>query len=180
MGTSLDMSTAYHPQTDGQTEVTNRSLGNLLRCLVGDNIKSWDTNLCQAEFAHNHTLNRSLGFCPFRVVYGVVPRCPFDLGTAPDRTRHHGEAIDFVSDLQEIHQSSQLNLEASMAKYKAAADVKRREVLFAPRDLVWIYLTKELLPLRDYNKLKYKKIGPLEILERINPNAYRVKLPEGM
>ena len=47
--TSLDMSTAYHPQTDGQTEVTNRALGDLLRCLVGDNIKSWDTKLCHVR-----------------------------------------------------------------------------------------------------------------------------------
>ena len=104
LGTSLDMSSAYHPQSDGQTEVTNRSLGNLLRCLVGDNIKSWDAKLCQAEFAHNHALNRSLGFSPFRVVYGLVPRCPLDLATFPDKTRHHGEAIDFVTDLQKLHQ----------------------------------------------------------------------------
>lgn len=45
LNTSLDMRSAYHPQTDGQTEVTNRSLGNLLRCLVGDSIKTWDSKL---------------------------------------------------------------------------------------------------------------------------------------
>lgn len=74
-------STAYHPQTDGQTEVVNRSLGNLLRCLVGDNLKSWDLKLCQAEFAHNSALNRSTGFPPFQVVYGSIPRGPTDLVT---------------------------------------------------------------------------------------------------
>lgn len=107
VGTSLDMSSAYHPQTDGQTEVVNRSLGNLLRCLVGDNIKSWDTKLCQAEFAHNHATNRSTGFSPFRVVFGLIPRGPLDLATTPDRTRHHGEAIDFIQDLQDVHKRAQ-------------------------------------------------------------------------
>lgn len=178
LGTTLDMSTAYHPQTDGQTEVTNRSLGNLLRCLVGDNIKTWDTKLGKAEFAHNHALNRSLGMSPFRAVYGFVPRCPLDLITPPDKTRHHGEAIDFVADLQSLHQQARSHLESSAVKYKASADLKRREVIFEPGDLVWVYLSKERLPLREYNKLKSKKIGPVEVLERINPNAYRVKLPD--
>lgn len=76
--------------------------------------------------------------------------------TVPNRTRHHGEAIDFITDLQAVHQSAQLQLEASSAKYKAAADVKRREVIFSPGGLVWVYLTKERLPLCDYNKLKSK------------------------
>ncbi|XP_056858293.1 uncharacterized protein LOC130507621, partial [Raphanus sativus] len=162
LGTSLDMSSAYHPQSDGQTEVTNRSLGNLLRCLVGDNIKTWDSKLSQAEFAHNHALNRSLGFSPFHVVYGIIPRCPLDLTTTPDRTRHHGEAVDFVADIQTIHRQAQANLEATTIKYKASADKKRREVIFEPGEQVWVYLTKERLPLRDYNKLKSKKIGPCE------------------
>ena len=85
--------------------------------------------------------------------------------------------MEFVNDLQQLHQQAQNNLETSAAKYKSAADAKRQEVLFAPGDLDWIYLTKERLPLREYNKLKSKKIGPVEILECINPNAYRVQLP---
>lgn len=178
--TSLDMSSAYHPQTDGQTEVTNRALGDLLRCLVGDNIKSWDSKLCQAEFAHNHALNRSLGFSPFHVVYGLVPRCPMDLSTLPDRTRFHGQAVDFVEDQQALHKHAKVNLESAQAKYKEAADVKRREVDFKVGDLVWVVLTKDRLPLREYSKLKSRKIGPVEVLERINANAYRVKLPPHM
>ena len=177
LGTSLDMSSAYHLQTDGQTEVTNRSLGNLLRCLVGDNIKSWDSKLGQAEFAHNHAFNRSLGFCPFQVVYGLIPRAPLDLSTLPDRTRTHGEAIDFVTELHDVHRLARDNLAASTARYKQDADKKQRELIFQPGDLVWVVLTKERFPAREYNKLKSRKIGPVQILERINPNAYRIQLP---
>ena len=61
VNTRFDFSSAYHPQTDGQTEVVNRALGDLLRCLVGDNVRSWDLKLSQAEFAHNHAVNRSSG-----------------------------------------------------------------------------------------------------------------------
>ena len=82
--TKLDFSSAYHPQTDGQTEVVNRSLGNLLRCLVDDNLKSWDLKLCQAEFAFNHSVNRSTGLSPFQIVYGLMPRSPLDLAPVPD------------------------------------------------------------------------------------------------
>ena len=64
MGTKLRFSSAYHPQTDGQTEVVNRSLGNLLRCLVGEHIKGWDTMLPTTEFAYNSSVNRSIGMTP--------------------------------------------------------------------------------------------------------------------
>ena len=167
------MSLAYHPQT----EVTNRALGDLLRCLVGDNIKSWDVKLCQAEFAHNHAFNRSVGFAPFQVVCGFVPRCPLDLTTLLDHTRTHGQVLDLVEDLQQVHREAKSNLEASMEKYKQAADSKRRELIFNPGDLVWIVLTKDRFPIHEYNKLKSRKIRPLEVVERINANAYPIKLP---
>lgn len=130
LGTSLDMSSTFHPQTDGQTEVTNRSLGNLLRCLVGDNLKSWDDKLPRAEFAHNHAFNCSQGFSPFQVVFGIIPRAPLDMTTLLDRTRVHGEAFDFVTDLQDTHRLALDNLQVSTARYKQDADKKRRELIF--------------------------------------------------
>lgn len=87
-------------------------------------------------------------------MYGLVPRCPLDLATTPDRTRHHGEAIDFITSLQDVHAQARARLELSTEKYKKAADLKRRELIFAPGDLVWVYLTRDRLPLREYNKLK--------------------------
>ena len=178
LNTSLDMSTAYHPQTDGQTEVVNRSLGNMLRALVGSNIKSWESCLSQAEFAHNHAVNRSSGFSPFQTVYGFAPRCPLDLIPVLDPSRMHSRAVDFVSSIQEVHKTVLRNLEESSSKYKAAADRKRRELIFNSRDLVWVVLTKDRMPAHEYNKLRSRKFGPVRALELINPNVYRLELPD--
>jgi len=92
-----------HPQTDGQTEVVNRSLGNLLRCLVSDNLKSWDLKLCQAEYPHNHAVNRSTGFSPFQVVYSNLPKGPLGLSIVPQPKKIVKRASDFVGELSECH-----------------------------------------------------------------------------
>ncbi|KAI9174135.1 hypothetical protein LWI28_012455 [Acer negundo] len=177
VNTRLDFSSAYHPQTDGQTEVVNRALGDLLRCLVGENVRSWDLKLSQAEFAHNHAVNRSTGFSPFQVVYSLVPRSPIDLIPLPSKTRVHRKAEDFVQGLHEVHKQVQEKLLQSVEKYKLAADKKRRHLEFEVGDFVWAVLTKDRFAVGEYNKLAAKKIGPLEIVEKINPNAYRLKLP---
>lgn len=171
------MSSAYHPQTDGQTEVVNRSLGNMLRCLVGDNLRSWDSILCQAEFAHNNAHNRSLGFSPFKVVYGVVPRGPLALTTTPQPGEFHGRALELVEENTDVHQRALDHLSGTTIKYKRAADKRRREVRFEVGDQVWAVLTKERFPTGQYNKLKPRKIGPVEVVEKINENAYRLRLP---
>ena len=64
---------------DGQTEVTNRTLGVLLRALIKSNLKSWDQLLVHAEFAYNWSLSMTTDLSPFKVVFGVKPLSPLDL-----------------------------------------------------------------------------------------------------
>ena len=71
--TKLNFSITFHPQTDGQIEVVNKSMGNMLRCIIGERITSWDLFLPQAKFAYNSLVNRSTGLSLFQVVYGRVP-----------------------------------------------------------------------------------------------------------
>ncbi|GJX78733.1 putative reverse transcriptase domain-containing protein [Tanacetum coccineum] len=84
---------------------------------------------------------------------------------------------DFVEGLHEVHKAVRDNLARANSKYKQDADQKRRQVDFEVGDFVWAILTKDRFPVGEYNKLSAKKIGPLEIVEKINSNAYRLKLP---
>ncbi|KAJ0804016.1 hypothetical protein HanLR1_Chr00c1522g0808401 [Helianthus annuus] len=84
---------------------------------------------------------------------------------------------DFVEGLHEVHNAVYDHLTRANLKYKQAADQKRRHVEFEEGDFVWAVLTKDRFTVGEYNKLSAKKIGPVEIVEKINPNAYRLKLP---
>ncbi|KAF7114022.1 hypothetical protein RHSIM_RhsimUnG0101200 [Rhododendron simsii] len=95
----------------------------------------------------------------------------------PDLKRIHGKAKDFVQQLQCIHKETEHHLRDSTAKYKHEADRKRRFVEFDVGDFVYAVLTKDRYSTHDYNKLVARKIGPVEVIEKINPNAYHLKLP---
>ena len=77
----------FSSQDYGQTEVINRSLGNLLRTLVGEHTGSWDLKLATAEFAYNKTVNRTTGKSPHEIVYGFRPRQHIDLIPMSDHIR---------------------------------------------------------------------------------------------
>jgi len=83
LGTKLLFSTTCHPQTDGQTEVTNQTLGTLLRVLIRPNAKAWDLLLPHAEFAYNKAPSKATGPSPFKVVYRIDPLSPNDLTPWP-------------------------------------------------------------------------------------------------
>jgi len=87
MGTHLKFSTTCHPQTDGQTEVTNRTLGTLLRVLVKKNVKAWDELVPHAEFACNRAPSKATHLSPFQVVYGYNPKTPLNLTPIPTPTK---------------------------------------------------------------------------------------------
>ena len=83
LGTKLLFSTSNHPQTDGQTEVTNRTLDTLFRAIISKNLKSWEECLSICEFAYNRTLHTATNHSPFEVVYGFNPLTPLDLVPLP-------------------------------------------------------------------------------------------------
>ncbi|VFQ88052.1 unnamed protein product [Cuscuta campestris] len=164
-------------KTDGQTEVVNRSLGNLLRCLAGSKPKQWDLALPQAEFAYNRSINRTTGLSPFQIVLGQNPSGVLDLAPIPRVGHNHPRAEEMTENLRSIHDQVRRKIEESNNKYKARVDKHRRQVLFDVGDFVWAVLTKDRFPVGEYDKLKDRKIGPCEIVQRINDNAYRLRLP---
>ena len=76
LGTKLLFSTTCHHQMDGQTEVVNQTLSQLLRCLVGKNLKTWEECLPDAEFAYNRVVNSTTSYSPLEVVYSFNPPPP--------------------------------------------------------------------------------------------------------
>jgi hypothetical protein len=88
---------------DGQTEVVNRSLGDLLRSLVTEHHSQWDHILPQVEFTYNDSLNRSIGKSPFQVVYGMQPRGVSELKDAKQAEFKSASAEDFAEGMKELH-----------------------------------------------------------------------------
>ena len=83
----------------------------------------------------------------------------------------------FIHNLQQVHQQTYDHLIASTTKYKVAVSYHRRQVEFNVGDLVWVVMTKDRMPPHEYNNLKPRKIGALEIVEKINQSAYSLRLP---
>ena len=175
--TDLRFSSTAHPQTDGQTEVVNRTLGNLIRSLCLEKPKQWDLALAQAEFAYNNAVHRSTGKSPFSIVYTRTPRVVLDLVSLPGG---NAEAEKLTEDYRATLEEVQQKLGESNNKYKVQADKHKRAKVFNVGDQVLVFLHKERFPAGTYGKLKQKKYGPFRITHRINDNAYVVDLPDNM
>jgi hypothetical protein len=179
LGTKLKFSTACHPQTDGQTEVVNRTLGALLRALVSKDKKSWDTLLSHAEFAYNRSPNRATKLSPFEVVYGKNPLKPMDLSPMSTSTKFSFEASKRVEEIKKLHEEVREKIMRYTQRIEEKVNQKRKKVIFKPGDLVWIHLKKERFPNRRKGKLKPRSDGPFEVIEKIGDNAYKLKLDDG-
>ncbi|KAE8701689.1 hypothetical protein F3Y22_tig00110515pilonHSYRG00071 [Hibiscus syriacus] len=177
LGTQLNFSSTYHPQTDGQTEVVNRSMGNLLRCLEGTKPKQWDLALPQAEFSYNRSKNITTGLSPFEIVYGQNSSGVLDLAHIPRIGRFSPKENEMAKYLRGIHGQVKHTIHESNTKYKTRVDSHRRQVLFDVGDFVWVVLTRDRFLVGEYNKLKDRKIRPYEVVQKINDNAYRLRLP---
>ena len=177
--TELKFSSTAHPQTDGQTEVVNKFLGNLIRCICGERKGQWDLALSLAEFSYNNSKHRSTGRSPFSIVYTKVPTHVVDLVKLPSRGNSKS-ALSFADNYTELFEEIRGALEAQNQKYKQLADCKKRPKSFQVGDKVMVYLRKERLPLGVKGKLRQRRYGPFSIMRKINDNAYVIDLPSDM
>ncbi|KAL6223457.1 hypothetical protein ACLB2K_006844 [Fragaria x ananassa] len=176
LGTKQQFSSSHHPQTDGQTGVVNRSLGNLLRSLVGKNLCQWDMILAQAEFAYNKSPSQTTGTSPFFIVDGRNPISPLDLVPLPTTIQFGGDAADQAKYIKKLHEQVRNDILKKNAQYQAQANKHRKPAIFKEGDLVWIHLRKERFPRGRYGKLKSRADGPFKVIQRINDNAYKIEL----
>ena len=180
IGTSLEYSTSFHPQSDDQTEVVNQSLGNLLRCLVGNNPKQWESVLPLAKFAYIASINRSTNSSPFEVVYGSNPSSIVDLTPLPLSNRVHPKGVEMVELMKQTHEDIKRNIEENNEKYKIVADKHKKHKVYVVGDLVWVVISKERQLAGLFSKLQHRKVGLCRILHKINDNAYQVELPPNL
>ena len=146
LNTQLKFSSDFQPQTDGQTEVISRSLGDLLRCLVGEHINNWDQILPMAEFAYNSSVNQSTDISPFEIVTGLLPRKPIDLVPLPIEARPNVEAEAFSKHKQDLNDDVRRKTSLSNENYKARTDLKRKFDVFKKGDMVMVRIRLKRFP----------------------------------
>ena len=142
LGTKLLFSTSYHPQTDGQTEVTNRTLGSLLRTMLRANPRRWEDLLSCVEFSYNRAVHSATSLSPFQVVYGRNPLTPMDLVPRPWKDGDHAAGANRAEFIKELHERTREQLERRAAQYEAKANKGKKRVTYAPGDLVWLHYAK--------------------------------------
>jgi hypothetical protein len=170
-------STANHPQSDGQTEVVNRTLETFGRCFACEKPRMWSKYLSWAEYAYNTSHHSSIDMTPFEALYGYPP---------PNWvTYEHGSSKVLEVDQQlrtrdDIFSILKRNMLKAQTRMKQIYDRGRQDREFNEGEWVWLKRLpkgkKELFG-RPYSKLLPKYYGPFKVEQRIGRAAYRLNLP---
>jgi hypothetical protein len=121
--TKLLFSTTCHPQTDGQTEVVNRTLSSLLRAIIKRNLKTWEDCLPHVEFAYNRSIHLATKCSPFEIVYGFNSLSPLDLTSLPLSERVNLDGKKKAEFVKMIHEKARLNIERRTKQYVHQANM---------------------------------------------------------
>ncbi|KAL0539443.1 hypothetical protein IC582_023655 [Cucumis melo] len=176
LGTRLDFSTAFHPQTDGQTERLNQILEDMLRACVLEFSGSWDSHLHLMEFAYNNSYQATIGMAPLEALYGKCCRSLVCWGEVGEQGMRGPELVQTTN---AAIQKIRARMLTAQSRQKSYADVRRKDLEFEVGDMVFLKVApmKGVLRFVKKGKLSPRFVGPFEILERIGPVAYRLALP---
>ena len=166
LGTRLDFSTAFHPQTDGQTERLNQILEDMLRACVMDFTGSWDTKLHLMKFPYNNSFQATIGMAPFEASYGKRCRSSLCWDEVGERELVGPELVYITN---EVVQKIRARMHTAQSRQKSYFDVKCRNLEFEEGDPVFLKVApmKGILRFGRKGKLSLRFIGPFKILERI-------------
>ncbi|GJR63579.1 putative reverse transcriptase domain-containing protein [Tanacetum coccineum] len=170
LGTQLDMSTAYHPETDGQSERTIQTLEDMLRACVIDFGKGWDKHLPLVEFSYNNSYHASIKAAPFEALYGRKCRSPVCWAEVGDSQLTGPEIIQETT--EKIVQIRQ-RLQAARDRQRSYANVRRKPLEFQVGDRVMLKVSPQL-QLND--KLNFVE-EPVEVMDREIKQLKRSRIP---
>ncbi|WVZ50706.1 hypothetical protein U9M48_001938 [Paspalum notatum var. saurae] len=177
MDTRLNFSSAYHPQTDGQTKRTNQILEDMLRACAIKYGTSWDKSLPYAEFSYNNSYQASIKMSPFQVLYGRRCRTPLHWDQPREKQLFGPEIIE---DAEHQVRMIRENLRIAQTRQKSYADYRRRDLEFVVGDFMYLKVS----PIRGLRRFKVKGklapryIGPFKIIDRKGEVAYQLELPD--
>jgi hypothetical protein len=175
LGTSLDYSSAFHPQTDGQMERVNQVLEDLLRACVLTYNTDWEKSLPYAEFSYNNSYQASFKMAPFEALYGRKCRTPLMWSEVGEQTFFSPAAI---VEAEENVAKVRENLKIAQSKQKSYADQKRKDISFDVGEHVYLKVSPLLGTKRFHikGKMSPRYVGPYPIVKRIGKVAYKLEL----
>ena len=177
LGTKLAPSSAYHPQTDGQSEIANRKVEEMIRAFANFKKDNWDEYLIDVEVAYNSAVNSTTLCTPFFVNYGLHPKI-FPIESI---TSNNPSVSEFLSSAQAATKFAHDRISQQNEKMAKYANKSRMQQKFNIGDKVW--LSTKNLSLEDGSgsrKLNPKFCGPFKIIEKITEVTYRLELSEPM
>jgi len=179
LGIQTKLSTAYHPQTDGQTERINQELKQYLRVFIDHRQEQWPDWLGMAEFVYNNKIHVATKIFPFKANYGQDLRIGFE----GRRKGKYEAAGKFVERMKRIQKEAKVALGKAQEEMKKFADKKRREgeeyrvgdlVLLSTKDLKW------QIKGRRSEKLTKRFVEPYKVKGIISSNAIELELPKSI
>jgi hypothetical protein len=176
LGLQRRLSTAFHPQTDGQTERMNQILEQYLRIYCNYQQDDWFNYISLAEFAINNAHQSSLKCSPFYANYGYNPTFSIDLKKSSLSVPVANELAERLSEMHDVLRDNLILAQNQQAKYY---DAKHKPLQFDIGDMVWL-LSTNIKTARPSKKLDWKRLGPFPIVKRIGIQAYQLRLPLSM
>ncbi|CAI4062432.1 gag-pol fusion protein SKDI_07G3580 [Saccharomyces kudriavzevii IFO 1802] len=174
LGIKSTMSSANHPQTDGQSERTIQTLNRLLRAYASTNTRNWHTYLPQIEFVYNSTPTRTLGKSPFEIDLGYTPNAP-TIKTDCEINARSFTAVELARHLKAITIQTKERLESAQIEMETNNNQRRKTLLLNIGDHVLVH-RDAYFKKGAYMKVQPIYVGPFRVVKKINDNAYELDL----